>query len=47
MVGRDQERGRKEEVRVPIKGNRKDPFADGNALYVARIPVSILGVILY
>ena len=43
VVGRDQERGRKREVRVPIKGNRKDPFA----LYVDRIPVSIPGVILY
>lgn len=31
-------------MRAPTRGIRKDPFADGDALYNDHVPVSILGV---
>lgn len=34
-------------MRAPTRGNSKDPFADGDALSIGRVPVSILGVKQY
>ena len=31
-------------MRAPTRGNRKDPFADGDALSIDRVPVSTLAV---